>query len=84
MFKFSNLSIEGETNIEGCEYFMVKTYSYSILIHKGNCKNPIHHYIQKIEFDSMKINLLENQIKILENTNKQLFYQLKPKNNGKN
>lgn len=87
----SDLSIKGKITIDGCEYFIVRTYMYNIPLHKGNCKNPIHHhildstkYIQKIELDSMKINLLEQQIKILEKTNKQLFYQLKSKNNEKN
>ena len=87
-----SIEIRGETNIQGCEYLVIcTTHGYNIPIHKGNCKNSIHHhildstkYIQKIEFDSMKIELLEHQIKILEKTNKQLFNQLKSKNNANN
>ena len=28
--------------IEGCEYFFAEYTSFSMLEHKGNCKNPIH------------------------------------------
>lgn len=41
-FTKSDLSIKGEIEIEGCQYFVVRTYYYNIPIHKGNCKNPIH------------------------------------------
>lgn len=31
--------------VEGCEYFRFSTHmAYSVLTHKGNCKNPIHCY----------------------------------------
>lgn len=28
--------------VEGCEYFVFRTYGCCGFIHKGNCKNPIH------------------------------------------
>lgn len=28
--------------VEGCEYFVFRTYGCREFIHKGNCKNPIH------------------------------------------
>lgn len=68
------LIIDGETIIQNCEYFLVRCSGYHIPIHKGNCKNPIHHhffdstkYVQRIELDSMKIDFLEKKLKILKN-----------------
>ena len=28
--------------IEGCEYFTCDVYRGVVIVHKGNCKNPIH------------------------------------------
>ena len=37
----SSLKIKGIVTIEGCEYFIIKD-DWDIMVHKGNCKNPIH------------------------------------------
>jgi hypothetical protein len=35
--------------IEGCEYFRFRsTHGYIHITHKGNCKNPIHCYVQPV------------------------------------
>ena len=69
----NDISIIGETSIQGCEYFVVHTYYYNIPIHKGNCKNSIHRmmcdsnkFIQRIEKDSLKIRLLEMKLEVSE------------------
>lgn len=79
-----NLSIIGETQIQGCDYFVVRTYCHDIPIHKGNCRNPIHHhsfdstkYVEKIQLDSMKIDFLEKKVKILEKTENLQIYKNK-------
>lgn len=28
--------------IEGCEYFICDNYHGNVIVHKGNCSNPIH------------------------------------------
>lgn len=40
----TGVHVNGTISIEGCEYLVVGTYyNYSTLVHKGNCKNPIHY-----------------------------------------
>lgn len=33
-----------EVTIEGCQYFIYDGGDQFGITHKGNCKNPIHHY----------------------------------------
>lgn len=75
-----DLQIVGETTIQGCEYFVIQTYGYEILVHKGNCKNPIHHnlfdsikYVDKIRLDSTKIDFLQKKVNVLERNNEKLI-----------
>jgi len=30
------------TVIQGCEYFICPVYGGKVIVHKGNCTNPIH------------------------------------------
>lgn len=44
---FNELNIDRVVEIEGCEYFVIKNYTYYnhtviTLVHKGNCKNMKH------------------------------------------
>ena len=82
-----DLSIVGETTIQGCEYFVVHTYWNNIPVHKGNCKNPIHYkmcdstkFIDRLEKDSMKIKFLEMKLEVLEKVNNSLLKSSKHEN----
>ena len=41
----SENNIHQVVTIDGCEYFKCRTHlGWTVLSHKGNCKNPVHIY----------------------------------------